>query len=83
MSPPENSVFAGASQRATGSKKEGRVGRRGVGAAKAARADDLRGAPRALGVAWRCVGAPEVSVGGAEGALMSCCGGGISDGRHH
>ena len=67
---PENLVYAGAGWRAMGAETEGRIGHEGVGTAKAAeanclgvgdkaRADNSRGAPRALGVAQRCAGALE------------------------
>ena len=73
---------------------EGGVGHGGDSTAKAAEADhrgvgdeagadNLRGAPGALVVAWRCVGALEEPAGGAEGALRSHHGNGIGDGRHH
>ena len=129
MSPPEDSVLAGASQRATGSKVEGGVGcgrwswmqkveldaeggvgcgrgswawkveldveggvgHGGVSVAKAAeancqgvrdegRANYSRGAPRALGVAQRCAGAPEELTGGTEGAPVGRCSSGIGNG---
>ena len=91
MSLPEDSVLAGASQRAMGSKAKGRVRHGGVGTAKAAKADCrgvgdegranyLRGAPRALGIAQRCAGAPEESTVGTEGALAGCHSNRISDG---
>ena len=76
MSPPKNPVLAGASWWMLGAETESGVGHGGDSTAKAAkancqghrneaRANNSRGAPRALRVAWRCAGALEEPAGRA------------------